>query len=87
MMAPSGKRPRFLRPLANNFTVRIHFATLAMIALRVFMVTMNYADASSAITRLIAEFGYAKRIQQTAILAPSCYLPNAKRVATTRHLV
>jgi hypothetical protein len=58
-----------------------------VIAIRVFMTTTNYADTSSAVTRHIAEFGYAKRIRQTAVLALLCHSPTAKRVATTRHIL
>jgi hypothetical protein len=58
-----------------------------VITLRVFMAITNYGDTLSANTRYSAEFGYAKKIRQTAALDLSYRLQIANHVATRRHMV
>ena len=82
-----GRRLRYLVLLDNNPSVRPHSARCAMITLKGFMATMNYADTLIAITQIIAGFGYAKTTQQLVDLALPCHSLPARHVAILRRMV
>jgi hypothetical protein len=57
------RRLKFLKPLTNNLSVRLHITPFAVTTLGAFMAIPNYGDTLSVNTRYFAEFGYAKKIR------------------------
>jgi hypothetical protein len=82
-----GRRPSHLVQLANCLSGKLCSVHFARISLKGSMANMSYVDTSSAIMRVIAKSGYAKRTRRKTDLALLYHSPVAKHVAITRRMV